>query len=110
MHFCSLLATNFQVVLSEPYNHSLEGSWRTCKGLPEDSFKRLVITVDCDVPPERKLVEFLQCVNSSAHFVLYLGVSRLGMGESTAGVCHWFPIKPFWLASHWIARALDGLQ
>ena len=83
---------------------------RTCKGLPEDSFNRLVITIDCDVPPERKLVEFLQCVNNSAHFLLYLGVSRLGMGESTAGVCHWFPTEPFWLASHWIARGLDGLQ
>ena len=63
MHFCSLFVTNFQVVLLQPHNHSLQASRCPCKWLLEDCFKGFVVTVDCDVSSKCELVEFLQCVN-----------------------------------------------
>jgi len=55
MHFCSLFVTNFQVVLLQPRNHSLQVSQCACKWLLEDCFTGFVVTVDCDVSSKCKL-------------------------------------------------------
>ena len=45
-----------------------------------------MVALNSDVPSERVLMELFQSEYDGEHFLFYLGVSRLGIGEGSACV------------------------